>query len=237
MELLKSRTQRILIEAHRGAEGLAPENSWPALEAGLASGADFLEVDIQLSQDGIPFLHHHYSLPDGRLCGAVSWAEIETLRSNGLPFPRLSDVLDWIRSRETCLSLDLKCGFQPEERLSRAVLAALQQTGTHHKVMLLAWDHVELLKIKQSQPTVTTRALLAGRLTDYRAFLHTTQVDAVSLNYGIARPADVEQIHAAGAATLLGGLWQPDFGAAAQLGVDMLSWGNPLEARQALGYL
>lgn len=236
MEFLKSRTRRILIEAHRGAEGLAPENSWPALEAGLASGADFLEVDVQLSQDGVAFLRHNYTLPDGRFCAAVPWAEIAGVTVEEQPFPRLDEVLNWARSREIYLSLDLKCGFQPEERLSREVLRLLERTQTHERVMLLAWDHIELLKIKESHPKVATRALLYGRLADYRGYLKSAHVDAVSLVYGVARRADVEEIHSAGVAAILAGLWRPDFSAAIDLDVDMVSWSNPLEARAALGY-
>ena len=39
IELLKSITGRVLVESHRGAEGLAPENSWTALKLGRDSGA------------------------------------------------------------------------------------------------------------------------------------------------------------------------------------------------------
>ena len=53
MELLRTTTGRILIESHRGCQDLAPENSWPALETGRQMGADLLEVDVQLSHDGI----------------------------------------------------------------------------------------------------------------------------------------------------------------------------------------
>ena len=38
--------------AHRGASGHAPESTLPALELAHRSGADYLELDIQLSADG-----------------------------------------------------------------------------------------------------------------------------------------------------------------------------------------
>ena len=38
--------------AHRGASGNAPESTLPALELAHLSGADYLELDIQLSADG-----------------------------------------------------------------------------------------------------------------------------------------------------------------------------------------
>lgn len=236
MNLLKSITHRILIESHRGAESLAPENSWLALEAGLNSGADLLEVDVQLSQDGVAFLRHNYTLPDGRFCASTVWDEIKASQPDE-PFPLLENVLDWVKGRDVVISLDLKSGFQPEARLSREVLRLLERAQAHDKVMLISWDHVELLKIKQSHPRLMTRALLRGRLTDHYGYLKSIQVDAVSLTYGVVRPADVEDVHRAGVAAIMAEMWRPDFMAVLNLDMDMVSWGNPLEAKRALGYL
>ncbi|MGO2480117.1 glycerophosphodiester phosphodiesterase [Glutamicibacter ardleyensis] len=49
--------ETILI-GHRGAAGVAPENTISAIEAGSRSGAGFVEIDIQLSADGVPFIFH-----------------------------------------------------------------------------------------------------------------------------------------------------------------------------------
>lgn len=48
----------VTIIAHRGAPQDAPENTVPAFEAALETGADLVEVDVQLSADGVPFLFH-----------------------------------------------------------------------------------------------------------------------------------------------------------------------------------
>ena len=47
-----------LLIGHRGAAGTAPENTVAAFKDGRASGADFFEIDVQLSADGVPFLFH-----------------------------------------------------------------------------------------------------------------------------------------------------------------------------------
>ncbi|HEY3311843.1 MAG TPA: glycerophosphodiester phosphodiesterase [Anaerolineales bacterium] len=232
--LLKSVTGRILIESHRGAEGLAPENSWAALNIGRTSGADLLEVDVQLSQDGVPFLRHNYSLPDGRLCSEVPWDELKELKFEGEPLPRLDEVLAWACEQDVFLSLDLKVGFKPERSLAAAVLRDLQRTAAWDQAMLISWDHVELLEMKKSRPLLTTRALVYGRLANYADYLRRIRADAVSLSYGIARPCDVEEIHAAGVAIVMAEMWRPDFEMVKNLGLDILSWSNPLEARKLL---
>ena len=43
---------RIAVIGHRGFAGTAPENTMPAFEAALALGADYVELDVQLSADG-----------------------------------------------------------------------------------------------------------------------------------------------------------------------------------------
>jgi len=50
----------MLIIGHRGAAGLAPENTLEALRAGVEAGADILEFDIRLTKDSIPVLSHDF---------------------------------------------------------------------------------------------------------------------------------------------------------------------------------
>jgi len=236
-ELLKSITGRILIEAHRGAEGLAPENSWSALRLGRDSGADLLEVDVQLSQDGTAFLRHNYTLPDGRWCYAAPWKELKDLKIENEGLPRLDDVLAWACENDVYLSLDLKVGFKPEKSLTIAVLRDLRRTQTWDQVMLISWDHAELLDIKKSYPQLTTRALINGRLAAYTDFLKHTMADAITLSYGLVRPGDVEEIHRAGVAAMLGEMWRSDFEMVKDLNLDLVSCSNPKEARKLLGQL
>ncbi|MBL1259626.1 MAG: hypothetical protein COB33_003720 [Thiotrichaceae bacterium] len=44
--------------AHRGHASQYPENTLPAIESALKAGACYVEVDIQLTTDGIPVLFH-----------------------------------------------------------------------------------------------------------------------------------------------------------------------------------
>lgn len=52
----------MLIIGHRGAAGVAPENSLEALRAGVDAGADMLEFDVHLTQDRVPVLIHDNNL-------------------------------------------------------------------------------------------------------------------------------------------------------------------------------
>ncbi|HEY1378283.1 MAG TPA: glycerophosphodiester phosphodiesterase family protein, partial [Gemmataceae bacterium] len=55
---------RFLIEGHRGARGLRPENTLPSFEAALDAGVAAIETDVRLTADGVPVLLHDPALSD-----------------------------------------------------------------------------------------------------------------------------------------------------------------------------
>ena len=71
------------LQGHRGARGLAPENTLPGFERALAVGVTTLETDIAISRDGVLLLSHDPALnpditrgPDGQFLsgrGPVIW--------------------------------------------------------------------------------------------------------------------------------------------------------------------
>ncbi len=79
----------MLIIGHRGAAGLAPENSMESLLAGIDSGADMLEFDVRLTSDKVPILAH-----DSKLHGhKISSTRYSKLRKAG-PVTTLRNALD-----------------------------------------------------------------------------------------------------------------------------------------------
>lgn len=79
------------LQGHRGARGLAPENTLPAFERALALGVTTLELDVAVTRDGVLVIHHDRSLnPDiardaaGRFIDApgpaihsLTWAQLQ----------------------------------------------------------------------------------------------------------------------------------------------------------------
>lgn len=72
--------------AHRGWARQYPENTLAAVRGALLAGAGWVEIDVQLSADGVPFLFHDRDL--ARVCGAAgplgarSAAELSELRAS-----------------------------------------------------------------------------------------------------------------------------------------------------------
>lgn len=215
-------------------EGEVPENSWPAIKLGHQLGADLIELDVQMSLDGVAFLRHNYQLPDGRWCGQLLWDQLKEIKVYGEPLPLLEDVLIWARDAGVTLSLDIKTFFSPEGSLTKEVMQLLDRTGMVENVLLLFIDHQELLNAKLARPGLTVRALLTGRLAGYPEYLQKIHADGVSLSYGMFHPVDVEQIHAIGAFVSLIQLWNLNSDLLETLDIDIFSHGNPAEARKIL---
>ena len=234
LELLKSQTGRTLIEAHRGVEGDVPENSWSAINLGYQLGADLIEMDVQLSRDGVAFLRHNYQLPDARWGHDLTWNELKEIKIEGEPLPLLEDVLVWARETGAHLSLDMKTFFKPEGILAKEVIRLLKRTNTKDNVLLLFFDHEELFQTKLAHPELTVRALLTGRLLNIAEYLRKIKADCVSVSYGMLCPADIEQIHSMGAAMVLIELWNQNSDIFQKYDIDVLSYGNPVDARKIL---
>ncbi len=98
--------------AHRGT--MRHENTWRGIADALDAGADGVELDLQVSADGVVFVFHDDTL--ARLGGleararAMTWRQLESVRvCGGEPIPSLASVLErWPSGRS--LNLELKKG-------------------------------------------------------------------------------------------------------------------------------
>jgi glycerophosphoryl diester phosphodiesterase len=124
--------RRPLVIAHRGASAGQPENTAAAFRRALELGVDAIELDVQVSRDGVPFVFHDQSLR--RLTGVVGraaarpWAELARLRIGGTdPIPRLADVLRLTRGRAV-VQIELKAGV-PVGPVVGAIRSARAEAG------------------------------------------------------------------------------------------------------------
>lgn len=85
--------------AHRGYAHRFPENSLEGLQAALAAGASFVEIDVQLTADNVPVLFHDLALDrtagvSGRIT-ELTFEEIERIEID--ESPRLGEAFSGIR--------------------------------------------------------------------------------------------------------------------------------------------
>src|SRR5512133_3338040 len=96
------------IWGHRGASAVAPENTLPAFAKAIELKADGVELDVQLTSDGVPVIFHDFEidrLTDGKgLIKDHTFDELRRLNFNlrfpGQGFvtlPTLAEVFDLFR--------------------------------------------------------------------------------------------------------------------------------------------
>ncbi len=160
-----------LVFAHRGGARLAPENTLPAFANGLSLGADGLELDVQLSADGIPVVIHDHTLDrttdrSGPVSGLAA-AELERLdagfrferdggypyRGQGIGIPLLDDVL--AAHRHARVIIEMK-GGQPE--LARAVGNAIRKADAVWRTCVGSFYQGSIDAIRAEFPEVITSA-------------------------------------------------------------------------------
>ncbi len=234
MELLRSVTGRILIEGHRGAEGIAVENTWQAIEAGYAAGADLLELDVQRAADGELVIYHRYQLSDGRWLRDLDSKELRTMSPKEHPLVFLEEVLEWVQDKPIGLSLDIKNGFGFNAQVFLDTLSRVEAHNLTERVMLVGWDHAGLLLSKNRNSAITTRALIRGRPVDIVQVAQKAKVDAVNLDADMVTSAEVNALHEAGIAVVIAEMFNPDFSRPVRLGADVICCKDPGTARAKL---
>jgi glycerophosphoryl diester phosphodiesterase len=102
----------MLVIGHRGAAGVAPENTLESLRAGVDAGADMVEFDIHLTSDFVPVLTHDNNLlrthRKRAFINRVSLAELQKMTADTPnPIISLEAVLDEFFG-EVLLNIEIK---------------------------------------------------------------------------------------------------------------------------------
>lgn len=146
---------------HRGGAALAPENTLAGIEAGLAAGADGVEIDVRLCADGIPVLMHDVDVDRTTSgSGRVDVLSLDDLRSLGVP--TLERVLELLPA-DRRLIVELKGtpwepGHDPAEPLARAVGALLANRATP-RLTVSSFNPLALAVFQTAAPDIATGVL------------------------------------------------------------------------------
>jgi glycerophosphoryl diester phosphodiesterase len=92
----------VLAIGHRGASAAFPENTLEAFAGAAALGADWVELDVHRSADGVALVHHDAVLPDGRRIADIAAAE------RPAAVPTLADALAVCRTHDLGVNVEIK---------------------------------------------------------------------------------------------------------------------------------
>ncbi len=164
----------VLVIAHRGASGHAPENTLAAFRRAVALGATFIETDLHLSRDAhFVAIHddtvdrttnghgkvHELTLADLRRLDAGSWFGSEF---SGERIPTLEEILEFSKKNDVVFYLELKpTGAWGGEH---ALISALRDSGEIARTIVISFDTGIIGSLRKIEPTLMTGLLFDGQI-------------------------------------------------------------------------
>ncbi|MCA1561185.1 MAG: hypothetical protein LC804_13290, partial [Acidobacteria bacterium] len=157
--------------AHRGGATLAPENTIAAFDRGLSIGADGFELDVHLSRDGVPVVHHDATLDrttdtSGPLAArtADELSRVDAacrfgpeqgypFRDKGYGVPRLHDVL--VRYPDVRVIIELK---GEGAALAQRTIEEVRATNAVARVAIGSYSAGVLRAARRCEPRISTGA-------------------------------------------------------------------------------
>lgn len=162
----------LLVFAHRGASGHAPENTLAAIDAAIAMKADWIEIDVYAVEGRLVVIHDERVDRTTNGSGYVvdhSLAELRRLDAGrGERIPFLEEVIERIGGR--CgLNVELKGTGTAE--LAARVLTSADRGGTltADRALVSSFDHRELRRFRNAAPGIAVGALIGGVPEDLAA--------------------------------------------------------------------
>lgn len=238
-----------LVIAHRGASGTAPENTLPAVQKALEMGADMVEIDVHLSQDGQVMVIHDHTLDKTTngtgLVSMSSSTEIQELDAGswfdtayaGTKVPTLEEVITVVDGKARLL-IEVKKGEKYYEGIEDTILSLIHRYGASEWCVLQSFhDHViENFKALNTElpvhklivgpvplsPFLYDGKLRLGGIAKYKEYA------GINMKKGYAKKGLVSRIHQQGQTTFVWTVNQPDkMRELIEIGVDGIITNHP----------
>lgn len=161
-----------IICAHRGASGIAPENTVAAVTSALDSGAPMIEIDVQYTRDHQMVVFHDDTIErttDGT--GAISEKSLEEVQRldagswfgpsfAGERVPKLLEVLELIRGR-AYVNLEIKPRPDTEDARKETLelIELLRSMSMLDMCLFSSFDHRAIRFVRTLMPDLPMLAL------------------------------------------------------------------------------
>lgn len=199
----------VKIMGHRGAPAYEPENTLRSIRRALKMGVAAVEVDVQLTRDGLLVVIHDDTLDrttNGH--GAVqdfTFAELRALDAGkGEPIPSLKEVVDLIKGRAH-LVVELK---QPEA--APALLQFFQDHLIFDAAQVISFWHPVLKTLKEQEPRLRTGVLMVGCPADPAGLARAARAETLVLNYRYVNRELVDAAHRQGIRVIVWNIDDPE---------------------------
>jgi glycerophosphoryl diester phosphodiesterase len=187
---------QVLRIGHRGAAGHAPENTLAAIQKGIVLGADFLEIDLRRTADGVLVALHDRTVnrtTNGR--GQIDRLSLQDVKKfkaeNGEHIPTLEEVLT-VAGGRAGLVLELKANG-----LAQQTVESVRAAGFKDPVIYASFLHDELIHVRMADPKASLMVLFSSLPRASVARARQYVPSHVGLRHGTATRRLVEAFHLA----------------------------------------
>ena len=199
-----------LIWAHRGASGHAPENTLPAFQMAADMGADGVELDIQMTKDGVIVVCHDETIDrTSSGCGWLKDYTFDELRRldfsagnaayEGVQIPSMEEVFDLLAPTGLTINIELKTGIIFFDHLEEQILELTRKKGWEDRVIYSSFNHYSVSKIKKLNPSAKVGLLYADGPVDMPGYGKRLGADALHpAFYNLQYPNFMEDSRAGG---------------------------------------
>lgn len=202
--LLAEALNTVNVTAHRGASVSAPENTMAAIEQAIDHMADYVEIDIRLTRDGVPILSHDASLY--RMTGIfryvwnMTYEEISQVdvgkkfspEFEGECIPSLADVFE-AYGGDVGFNLDLKP--YGDDEVAEKVVALIEEYHLEDSCIITSTSEKVLEQVKELNSGIKTGHILS---IVYGDFYKSKAADFFSIRSNFVTDIVVEQAHSVG---------------------------------------
>lgn len=164
------------IVGHRGARGLAPENTLASLQKALEHRVDMIEIDLRVTKDKAVILHHDANLtdPNGQK-HKISKTDLVKLKQHQPNLTTFEEALDLV-GRQTALYIEVK------PHVDIKPIVKIIKTTKNLDLLLASKSQKTLVELHQALPDVPK--IVIEPWSGVRASRRAKQVntDMVSMN-------------------------------------------------------
>jgi glycerophosphoryl diester phosphodiesterase len=187
---------RPLIGAHRGANKAYPENTLPAFHAALAMGADFVELDVQLSKDNIVAVIHDDTIDRTTTGnGPVAGFTMQQIQTFG-EVPTLEDVFSQLAGR-IYFNIELKANHN-NAVLVKEVLRLVSSHNLEEHVIISSFEQSVLTQLRKRNDRILTGILYENRDNTVISYALQSGADAIHPYYRLVDRKLIAECEAAG---------------------------------------
>ncbi|MGW4053739.1 glycerophosphodiester phosphodiesterase [Streptomyces sp. NPDC004779] len=193
----------VTVVGHRGDPYRARENTLASIGSAFEAGADAVEVDVRLTEDGVPVLLHDDTLKrlwrHDRPLSSLTHEQLRELTGGGVP--TLRDAL--LAAGPRRLMLDLPGG---NEASVRRIVGAVREAGAGERVYYCAGS-VAMLQVRAADPHAEIALTWTSLAPPRRVLLDAVRPKWLNYRFGLVSSALAERVHRDG---LLVSAWTPD---------------------------